>query len=90
MTLPDCLDNIKWEFPTSYPIIINHLQKENEELLAPKDLLARLDPMVLRVFLVLLVLRVFLGLLALVVLLVHRALVLVSQQMEIMIWYIKN
>ena len=80
MTSPDRLDNIKWEFSTSYPIIMNHLQKEKEELLAPKDLLARLDPLVL---------RVFLGLPALVVLLVHRALVLVSQQMEIMIWYIK-
>ena len=72
-------------------------QKENDELLALKDFLARLAPLVLRVsldllalkvlrvFLALLVLRVSLDLLALKVLLVHQALVLISHQMAIMI-----
>ena len=74
--------------------LINHFQKENAELLALKDRLARLAPLVLRVFLALLVLRVSLDLLALKVLLVplalkvllvHQALVVISHQMGIMI-----
>ena len=60
-------------------IIINHTQKENEVLLALKDLL------VLRVSLDLLALKVLLVPLALKVLLVHQALVLISHQMGIMI-----
>ena len=65
--------------------LINHFQKETAELLALKDRLARLAPLVLRVFLALLVLRVSLDLLALKVLLVHQALVVISHQMGIMI-----
>ena len=54
-------------------------------LLALKDLLARLDLLVLRVSLDLLALKVLLVLLALKVLLVHQALVLISHQMGIVI-----
>ena len=67
--------------PNYTQFILNHTQKENAVLLALKDLLARLAPLVVRVFLdllALLVLRVSLDLLALKVLLVHQAPVLIS------------
>ena len=90
---------MKWEFLISNLIIINHTQKENAVLLALKDLLAHLAPLVLRVLLdlvallsplALLVFMVLFARLALVVLLVQQALVLTSHQMGIMIWQIKS
>ena len=64
--------------------------KEKRGITALKDLLARLDLLVLRVSQDLLALKVLLVLLALKVLLVHRALVLISHQMGITIRQAKN
>ena len=90
-------------FLTSNLIIINH--QENAVLLAPKDLLAHLAPLVplvlvallaplaLLVFMVLLARLAFMDLVALLDLLaplVHWALVLISHQMGIMICQTKN